>query len=204
MLLLFSSAAHNGCDDWVRYWIHTGHLHIDGLKMSKSLKNFVSIKDYLSSQWTSFPADDLRIYFLHHKYHSTLHFSKDRIVEAASYRKRMLMFFEMVNKTNSLDKERISVRWAPESVELQRLRQKLVSCKLAVDVALRDDFDTPEVMRLLAELVSAADPLVRDAVADVTIPVQTIYATHKYVSKMLRIFGLAFAEVCLLAIFVVV
>lgn len=29
---------------WVNYFLHTGHLSISGLKMSKSLKNFISIR----------------------------------------------------------------------------------------------------------------------------------------------------------------
>lgn len=29
---------------WVNYFVHSGHLHIDGMKMSKSLKNFIKIK----------------------------------------------------------------------------------------------------------------------------------------------------------------
>jgi len=31
-------------DQWVNYFLHAGHLHIEGQKMSKSLKNFISIK----------------------------------------------------------------------------------------------------------------------------------------------------------------
>ncbi len=40
-------------DTWVRYWLHTGHLNIGDkktgvmMKMSKSLKNFTSIKQFL-------------------------------------------------------------------------------------------------------------------------------------------------------------
>ena len=33
-----------GCQQWVNYFLHTGHLSIEGLKMSKSLKNFVTIR----------------------------------------------------------------------------------------------------------------------------------------------------------------
>lgn len=40
---LAQSEAYHGCKQWVNYFIHTGHLHIEGLKMSKSLKNFISI-----------------------------------------------------------------------------------------------------------------------------------------------------------------
>ena len=35
--------AYHGCAQWVNYFLHTGHLHIEGLKMSKSLKNFITI-----------------------------------------------------------------------------------------------------------------------------------------------------------------
>ncbi len=35
-----------GCDNhqWVNYFLHSGHLSIEGLKMSKSLKNFTTIR----------------------------------------------------------------------------------------------------------------------------------------------------------------
>lgn len=38
------------CDhgyEWVRIWLHTGHLHIQGAKMSKSMKNFITVRDML-------------------------------------------------------------------------------------------------------------------------------------------------------------
>lgn len=37
-----AEACHD-CKQWVNYFLHTGHLHIQGLKMSKSLKNFITI-----------------------------------------------------------------------------------------------------------------------------------------------------------------
>ena len=43
MILLHESQAYHNCPAWVNYFIHTGHLHIEGLKMSKSLKNFITI-----------------------------------------------------------------------------------------------------------------------------------------------------------------
>ncbi|CAN0332502.1 unnamed protein product, partial [Discosporangium mesarthrocarpum] len=51
---------------WVRHWIHTGHLHIRGLKMSKSLKNFVAVRDFLASVLEA--AQDYRVFCLLHKY----------------------------------------------------------------------------------------------------------------------------------------
>jgi cysteinyl-tRNA synthetase len=36
--------AHFDKDHWVNYFLHCGTLRIEGLKMSKSLKNFITIK----------------------------------------------------------------------------------------------------------------------------------------------------------------
>ncbi len=36
-----------GCQQWVNYFLHTGHLSIEGLKMSKSLKNFITIRQVM-------------------------------------------------------------------------------------------------------------------------------------------------------------
>lgn len=41
------SEAYYGCDNWIQHFWHTGHLHIDKLKMSKSLKNFLTIREIL-------------------------------------------------------------------------------------------------------------------------------------------------------------
>lgn len=41
--------AYHNCPSWVNYFLHTGHLHIEGLKMSKSLKNFITIDVNLHS-----------------------------------------------------------------------------------------------------------------------------------------------------------
>ena len=58
--------------EWIPHWVHTGHLHIDGMKMSKSLKNFITISDLLigdkesgfgTGAWSS-PADDFRLWCL--------------------------------------------------------------------------------------------------------------------------------------------
>lgn len=54
--------AHSGQHQWVNYFMHMGHLSIQGSKMSKSLKNFTTIREALSRGiWTS---RGLRILFL--------------------------------------------------------------------------------------------------------------------------------------------
>jgi cysteinyl-tRNA synthetase len=50
---------------WPRFLLHVGHLDIAGLKMSKSLKNFVTVREFLADGGT---ATQFRIFCLMHKY----------------------------------------------------------------------------------------------------------------------------------------
>lgn len=42
-LLTHPHQAYHNSPQWVNYFLHMGHLHIEGLKMSKSLKNFITV-----------------------------------------------------------------------------------------------------------------------------------------------------------------
>jgi cysteinyl-tRNA synthetase len=106
--------------EWIPHWVHTGHLHIDGLKMSKSLKNFVSIEDFLAGRVAASnneeptpatgdendavvqnfkgalesPSDDFRLWCLglSGSYRGPATFSMTRIEEARSVRHKLLRF----------------------------------------------------------------------------------------------------------------
>jgi cysteinyl-tRNA synthetase len=74
---------------WVNYFLHTGHLHIDGLKMSKSLKNFISIQELLKS----YNARQLRILFLLHKYDTLMNYNENSLSESVNKEKNYKQFF---------------------------------------------------------------------------------------------------------------
>jgi len=57
---LAQAEAFYGCSQWVNYFLHSGHLAIEGLKMSKSLKNFVTIREALQK----YTARQLRFLFV--------------------------------------------------------------------------------------------------------------------------------------------
>ena len=69
--IFFILQAYYESDQWTSYFLHSGHLTIEGCKMSKSLKNFVTIKDALKK----YTAQQLRLAFLHHSWSATLDFS---------------------------------------------------------------------------------------------------------------------------------
>ena len=63
---------------WCNYWFHTGHLHIDGAKMSKSLKNFITIREALKRySWK-----EIRLTFLMHKYTAPMDYGDDNVEHA--------------------------------------------------------------------------------------------------------------------------
>ncbi|CAG2056855.1 unnamed protein product, partial [Timema podura] len=70
-------------DHWVRYFLHSGHLTIAGCKMSKSLKNFVTIRDALNRH----SARQLRLAFLLHSWKDTLDYSINTMDMAIQYEK---------------------------------------------------------------------------------------------------------------------
>jgi len=67
------SEAYYERDSWVNHFWHSGHLHIAGRKMSKSLKNFISIKKTLETH----NARQVRFVFLLHNWNSLMHYSEE-------------------------------------------------------------------------------------------------------------------------------
>ena len=105
------SEAYYKSDNWVRYFLHTGHLTIAGCKMSKSLKNFISIqgKINVSPQTSPKPHPNLtpnnsealeknssrqiRLAFLLHAWDRTLDYSENTMRDAVQYEKNINEFF---------------------------------------------------------------------------------------------------------------
>jgi cysteinyl-tRNA synthetase len=67
---LAQSEAYNNEPKWTNYFLHVGHLHIKGLKMSKSLKNFITIKEMLKHS----SARVIKLYFFLHRYDMLLNY----------------------------------------------------------------------------------------------------------------------------------
>lgn len=82
---LAQSEAHFDSAEWVKYFLHTGHLTIAGCKMSKSLKNFITIQEALKKQ----SACELRLMFLLHSWKDTLDYSDNTMDMAVQYKKFM-------------------------------------------------------------------------------------------------------------------
>jgi cysteinyl-tRNA synthetase len=68
-----------------KYWMHNGMLQVQDAKMSKSLKNFFTVKDIASHYKTQ----EIRFYLLNTHYRGPLTYSESALNEAASSLKRI-------------------------------------------------------------------------------------------------------------------
>ena len=62
--------------EFARYWVHNGFVTVEGVKMSKSLGNFLTIRDALKS----YHPEVLRLFLLSKQYRSPLDFSKNDVL----------------------------------------------------------------------------------------------------------------------------
>ena len=84
----------DGKHQWINYFLHMGHLSIHGSKMSKSLKNFVSIRDALTrGGWTP---RGLRIVFLLGGWKEGIEVREGVLMEAKSWETTVTKFFSNV------------------------------------------------------------------------------------------------------------
>ncbi len=81
---ILQSEAANG-KPLAHYWLHNGMLQVADAKMSKSLKNFFTVKDILKQ----FSKEDIRFYLLNTHYRGPLVYSEEALKEAAASLSRL-------------------------------------------------------------------------------------------------------------------
>nr|CAD7454614.1 unnamed protein product [Timema tahoe] len=146
-------------DHWVRYFLHSGHLTIAGCKMSKSLKNFVTIRDALNRH----SARQLRLAFLLHSWKDTLDYSINTMDMAIQYEKLLNEFFLTIKDiTRSRTCETTIDSFQKWTNNDQELYIKLRAAKNSVHNALCDNVDTRTALDALRELIGNVNIYLRD------------------------------------------
>ncbi|HEY6344658.1 MAG TPA: cysteine--tRNA ligase [Bryobacteraceae bacterium] len=126
---------------FVRYWLHSEHLSVDGQKMSKSLGNFYTLRDLTAKGYTP---EALRYLLASVPYRKKLNFTFDVLKAAATAIDRLRNF-----------KLRLETEKFPEGVNAT-LADRAHAAAQAFDAALDEDLNT-------AEALAAAFEYVRDA-----------------------------------------
>ncbi|KAJ2478556.1 cysteinyl-tRNA synthetase, partial [Coemansia sp. RSA 2320] len=171
---------------WVNYFIHVGHLLIEGLKMSKSLKNFISIRQALEK----YSVRQLRISFALVRWDAFMDFKDKSMSEVIALEKTFDNFFANAHallcdfraRQQESDGKRHFL-----AAELELL-DALKEAKAQVHNALLDSFDTPTAMQALRSIVARTNVYLQRGRAG--IDPQVVEMVALYVTKIVRVFGL--------------
>ena len=134
--------------EWVRYWMHTGFLMVNGEKMSKSLGNFITIREMLKR----YNPEVIRLFVLQRHYRSPLDYTEEGIEHAKNNLERLYNTLENIRV--AMEKAEISFRWGNEEFEAYKaVRNAREEFYRAMD----DDFNTAEALKAVFEVSNAVN-----------------------------------------------
>ncbi len=115
------------------YWLHNGHINVDGEKMSKSLGNFILAKDFIKMH----SANVIKIAMFKTHYRLPLNFTD-----------------EVFNEAQVIDEKIANVlKQANVVIQLNNLEVGKVKTDEKINAIMDEDFNTPNLITYLLDLV---------------------------------------------------
>ena len=139
----------------MKYFLHSGHLEIEGQKMSKSLKNFISIKEALND----YTGRQIRIMVLMHKWDATFNYTKDAMPEAVKKDKQFNEFFLNAKAILRNYDYNSSQHWTKDDFAMYN---QLNEIQDKIHKALCNNFDTTSVITHLGKLINQTNGYIKD------------------------------------------
>jgi cysteinyl-tRNA synthetase len=113
---------------FVKYWIHNGFVRINDEKMSKSLGNFFTVREILSR----YRAEEVRYFILTSQYRSPLNYDDEHLDNARAALTRFYTALRGLDQAEPAKGEDLEAKF---------------------HAAMEDDFNTPEALAAMFELV---------------------------------------------------
>lgn len=123
------------------YWIHNGHINVEGVKMSKSLGNFILAKDFIKNH-------------------------KPNVIKLAMFKTHYRLPFnikeELLNECNLInDKIYNSLKQANLLIQVNNLEANKITKDDNINKIMDEDFNTPNLITYLLELVKELNSNIR-------------------------------------------
>ncbi|BFZ24477.1 hypothetical protein BsWGS_27516 [Bradybaena similaris] len=181
---LAQSCAYHGNTQWVNYWLHTGHLFLSGQvdKMSKSLKNVISVSECLQD----YTPNHFRMLCLLNNYKNRIEFSDERMQKAVSI---VTALNSIINRCDLYAKGQVDCGDIPEA----EVYEKLHSTRQIVEAAFADDFNTPRALAYIMRLVKFMNQLLGEGARREKVGVRSIApvaAVGVYLGRVMNQLGL--------------
>lgn len=152
---------------FAKVWIHHGLLTINGQKMSKSLGNFVTVKDFLDKYKDS---DLLKLFFLSTHYSHPVDYTEEKIKEAKAALERISIF---LLKVHEIDSHKPQVK---QINEINKVKDKFIE-------AMDDDFNMPGARSSIFDLVNLANKNIDD--------IDFAFTAKCVLTELLKILGIS-------------
>ncbi|EMG46066.1 hypothetical protein SBY92_001217 [Candida maltosa Xu316] len=186
---LAQSEAYFDNKQWVNYFMHNGHLHIQGQKMSKSLKNFITIDEALKD----FTARQLRLVFALNPWEKPLDFKDSLINEVKAIESSLSKFFTTVRALNSDYKHKVEsgVYVSRKITDIEKqLYDDLTNAQDDVDIAFNDNLSSGQAIRILQDLVSKSNNYIQLAASGKTeLRIEVLVSITNWIVRILEILG---------------
>ena len=138
---------------FARYWMHNGHINVDNRKMSKSLGNFLLVRD-ISKE---FDLEVVRMFMLSAHYRSPINYSHDLLVQAQSSLERLYTARNNAIFAREHAKEK---ELTPEETAFAARSEQAIK---AFDAAMDDDLNTADAIGVIFDYIRDMNTVLADA-----------------------------------------
>ena len=136
--------------DFAKLWMHHGFVTIKHEKMSKSLGNFLTIRDILRQ----YEAEELRLFIFSTQYRNPLDFTKEALLDSRSSLDRM---YECLDRIASLPDTASDIA---DSILSSKDRDTLNSLEMRFAKAMDNDFNTAQALAHLFESIKILNKVI--------------------------------------------
>jgi cysteinyl-tRNA synthetase len=157
---------------FVNYWMHVGYVQQDKEKMSKSLGNFLTVRDFLKE----YDAEVLRYFAIGSHYRSPVDYSLEHLTVARKALERLYGALRLVEemkeglaairRTSQAEMEMQDSKGGESHTESRyqaaypmEVNRETTEFEARFKAAMEDDFNTPEAIAVLFDLARAINTL---------------------------------------------
>ena len=155
---------------FAKYWIHHGLVTINGQKMAKSLGNFITVKDFIEKYKD---VNILKLFFLSTHYSHPIDFTEEKMEDARRALERILILLDKIENKLSVVSSQLSEK---KYEEIENIKNKFIQ-------AMDDDFNTPQGLAAIFELVNITNKNIDD--------LNFIYNAKAAIKELLETLGIS-------------
>lgn len=142
----------SGKKPFVKYWLHSGFVTINGRKMSKSVKNFITIRDLVKE----YSSEAIRFMVISAHYRSPIDYKEGLIKQSEAGIQRIR---ELINRLELVEK----FGFKEEKIEVDEI---IKNTEIEFEAKMDDDFNTSQALAVLFNFIRIINSFIDDQSLD--------------------------------------